>query len=127
MSFTVRSFSFLMHNVTHICCVDDAHAARRRYKKDLDLIKPDFAAYSRQKEIVLGLAPGSLVESGSSTPSASSALTSFDPSGGQVNTAARLLFLLYYLPPRLSDCSNRRTTDGRRKLLPGCQYSIICR
>ncbi|KAG1740493.1 mRNA splicing factor SYF2, partial [Suillus paluster] len=39
---------------------DDAHAARRRYKKDLDLIKPDLVAYSRQKEAVLGLAPGSL-------------------------------------------------------------------
>ncbi|KAG0696275.1 SYF2 splicing factor-domain-containing protein [Suillus ampliporus] len=59
---------------------DDAHAARRRYKKDLDLIKPDLVAYSRQKEVVLGLAPGSLAKSGSS----SSALTTFDPSGGQV-------------------------------------------
>jgi pre-mRNA-splicing factor SYF2 len=65
--------------------VDDAHAARRRYKKDLDLIKPDLAAYNRQKEVVLGLAPGSLAKSGSSTPLASSALTTFDPSGGQVN------------------------------------------
>ncbi|OAX34260.1 mRNA splicing factor SYF2 [Rhizopogon vinicolor AM-OR11-026] len=67
---------------------DDAHAARRRYKKDLDLIKPDLAAYSRQKEVVLGLAPGSLASSGSNTPSTSSALTSFDPSGGQVVTTA---------------------------------------
>ncbi|KAJ6485699.1 SYF2 splicing factor-domain-containing protein [Mycena sanguinolenta] len=40
---------------------DDAHAARRRYKKDLDLIKPDLAAYNRQKELAMGLAPGSLV------------------------------------------------------------------
>ncbi|KAF7371017.1 Pre-mRNA-splicing factor syf2 [Mycena sanguinolenta] len=39
---------------------DDAHAARRRYKKDLDLIKPDLAAYNRQKELAMGLAPGSL-------------------------------------------------------------------
>ncbi|KAG2076249.1 SYF2-domain-containing protein [Suillus decipiens] len=62
---------------------DDVHAARRRYKKDLDLIKPDLVAYNRQKEAVLGLAPGSLSKSGSSTPS-SSALTTFDPSGGQV-------------------------------------------
>lgn len=62
---------------------DDAHAARRRYKKDLDLIKPDLAAYSRQKEVVLGLAPGSLSKPGSS----SSALTTFDPSGGQVVSA----------------------------------------
>jgi pre-mRNA-splicing factor SYF2 len=63
---------------------DDAHAARRRYKKDLDLIKPDLAAYSRQKEVVLGLAPGSLAKSGSS----SSALTAFDSSGGQVVPSA---------------------------------------
>ncbi|KAF8166628.1 SYF2 splicing factor-domain-containing protein [Mycena galopus ATCC 62051] len=39
---------------------DDAHAARRRYKKDLDQIKPDMAAYNRQKELAMGLAPGSL-------------------------------------------------------------------
>ncbi|KAF8693975.1 hypothetical protein AX14_002227 [Amanita brunnescens Koide BX004] len=39
---------------------DDAHAARRRYKKDLDLIKPDLEAYNRQKEAALGLAPGAL-------------------------------------------------------------------
>jgi pre-mRNA-splicing factor SYF2 len=39
---------------------DDAHAARRRYKKDLDLIKPDLAAYNRQKELAMGLAPGTL-------------------------------------------------------------------
>jgi pre-mRNA-splicing factor SYF2 len=49
--------------------VDDAHAARRRYKKDLDLIKPDLVAYNRQKEVALGLAPGTLVKpvDGSST------------------------------------------------------------
>ncbi|KAG2345346.1 SYF2-domain-containing protein [Suillus weaverae] len=63
---------------------DDAHAARRRYKKDLDLIKPDLSAYNRQKEVVLGLTPGSLAKSGSS----SSALTAFDPSGGQVVPSA---------------------------------------
>ena len=39
---------------------DDAHAARRRYKKDLDLVKPDLAAYNKQKEIAMGLAPGTL-------------------------------------------------------------------
>ncbi|KAG5645028.1 hypothetical protein DXG03_007207 [Asterophora parasitica] len=40
---------------------DDAHAARRRYKKDLDHIKPDLVAYNKQKELAMGLAPGSLV------------------------------------------------------------------
>ncbi|KAJ7594259.1 SYF2 splicing factor-domain-containing protein [Mycena floridula] len=49
---------------------DDAHAARRRYKKDLDLIKPDLAAYNRQKEVAMGLAAGTL--------------TSFNPNGSQV-------------------------------------------
>jgi pre-mRNA-splicing factor SYF2 len=41
--------------------VDDAHAARRRYKKDLDVIKPDLVAYNKQKEVAMGLAPGTLV------------------------------------------------------------------
>lgn len=40
---------------------DDAHAARRRYKKDLDLIKPDLAAYNQQKAIAMGQVPGTLV------------------------------------------------------------------
>ncbi|KAK7460834.1 Pre-mRNA-splicing factor SYF2 [Stygiomarasmius scandens] len=39
---------------------DDAHAARRRYKKDLDLIKPDLEVYNKQKEVAMGLAPGTL-------------------------------------------------------------------
>lgn len=40
---------------------DDAHAARRRYKKDLDHIKPDLVSYNKQKEVAMGLAPGTLV------------------------------------------------------------------
>ncbi|THH31837.1 hypothetical protein EUX98_g2356 [Antrodiella citrinella] len=56
---------------------DDAHAARKRYKKDLDHIKPDLAAYNRQKEIAMGLAPGTLTNAGGS----SSAITSFNPNG----------------------------------------------
>ncbi|CCM05616.1 uncharacterized protein FIBRA_07845 [Fibroporia radiculosa] len=57
---------------------NDADAARRRYKKDLDLIKPDLDAYNRQKELALGLAPGALAKSGNS----SSPLNSFDPGAG---------------------------------------------
>ncbi|GBE83577.1 SYF2-domain-containing protein [Sparassis latifolia] len=57
---------------------DDAHAARRRYKKDLDLIKPDLVAYNKQKEIAMGLAPGTLVKS-SNGPSS---LNDFDPKAG---------------------------------------------
>ncbi|KAI6141926.1 SYF2-domain-containing protein [Pisolithus tinctorius] len=64
---------------------DDAHAAHRRYKKDLDFIKPNLEAYNKQREQALGLAAGTLSESGSSTPSGSSnALTTFDPSGGRM-------------------------------------------
>ena len=58
--------------------VDDADAARKRYKKDLDLIKPDLTAYNKQKELALGLAPGTLAKAGGS----SSALTQFDPKQG---------------------------------------------
>ncbi|TCD68789.1 hypothetical protein EIP91_009803 [Steccherinum ochraceum] len=55
---------------------DDAHAARRRYKKDLDHIKPDLHAYNKQKEIALGLTPGALSKAGSSSD-----ITSFNPNG----------------------------------------------
>jgi hypothetical protein len=42
---------------------DHADSARRRYKKDLDLVKPDLEAYNRQKEAALGFAPGALARS----------------------------------------------------------------
>jgi len=61
---------------------DDAHAARRRYKKDLDLLKPDLAAYNRQKEVAMGLAPGSLV------------LNSFNPSSSSSSSSATSSSLL---------------------------------
>ncbi|KAI0357675.1 SYF2-domain-containing protein [Trametes cingulata] len=59
---------------------DDADAARRKYKKDLDFIKPDLESYNRQKEIALGLAPGTLTKQGAA--SGSSTVTNIDPSGG---------------------------------------------
>ncbi|KAF9485644.1 SYF2-domain-containing protein [Pholiota conissans] len=49
---------------------DDAHAARRRYKKDLDQIKPDLEAYNKQKAIAMGHA-GSLVGFNSTAGSSS--------------------------------------------------------
>jgi len=58
---------------------DEEQQARRRYKKDLVHLKPDLATYNKQKELALGLAPGSL-KAGSS--SSSSALTTFDSRGG---------------------------------------------
>ncbi|CDO70072.1 hypothetical protein BN946_scf184601.g25 [Trametes cinnabarina] len=60
---------------------DDADAARRKYKKDLDHIKPDLESYNRQKEIALGLPPGTLTKHGAAA-SGSSTVTNFDPSGG---------------------------------------------
>jgi len=54
---------------------DDSHAARRKYKKDVDKLKPDLEVYNKQKEAAMGLAPGTLSQNGSST----SSLTSFDP------------------------------------------------
>ncbi|PCH37499.1 SYF2-domain-containing protein [Wolfiporia cocos MD-104 SS10] len=65
-----RRAEFEFHN--------DADAARRRYKKDLDHIKPDLVAYNKQKELAMGLAPGTLVMPGTS----SSALNVFDPKAG---------------------------------------------
>ncbi|KAI0753340.1 SYF2-domain-containing protein [Daedaleopsis nitida] len=62
---------------------DDADAARRKYKKDLDFIKPDLSTYNKQKEIALGLAAGTLSKPGAS----SSALSTFDPSGSAVQVA----------------------------------------
>jgi len=62
---------------------DDAHAARRKYKKDVDKLKPDLEAYNKQKETAMGLTPGTLSQNGSSSFS----VTSFDPtqaSGSQL-------------------------------------------
>ncbi|KAF8610575.1 SYF2-domain-containing protein [Ceratobasidium sp. AG-I] len=53
---------------------DDAHAARRKYKKDLDLLKPDLAAYQAQKEAALGQGSSSALQAFSSG-STSNALT----------------------------------------------------
>lgn len=49
--------------------VDDVTTTHRKYKKDLDRLKPNLEAYNRQKEIALGLEAGSL--SGLSAPSSS--------------------------------------------------------
>ena len=46
---------------------DDAHAARRRYKKDLDLVKPDLVAYNQQKAIAMGQVPGGFNSIGGSS------------------------------------------------------------
>jgi pre-mRNA-splicing factor SYF2 len=73
--------------------IDDAHAARRKYKKDVDKLKPDLETYNRQKEAAMGLAPGTLSQNGSTF-----SLTGFDPtqassSSSQVTHLISLLFL----------------------------------
>jgi len=51
-----RRADFEFHN--------DSDAVRRKYKKDLDHLKPNLEAYNRQKETALGLAPGTLTKAG---------------------------------------------------------------
>jgi pre-mRNA-splicing factor SYF2 len=60
--------------------VDDAHAARRKYKKDLDLLNPDLEAYNRQKALATG-----------------GALTTFDAAGGLSAVQVSLLLAIYGL------------------------------
>ncbi|KIM41522.1 hypothetical protein M413DRAFT_445506 [Hebeloma cylindrosporum] len=55
---------------------DDAHAARRRYKKDLDHFKPDLVAYNQQKAIAMGQSQGSLVGFNPTAGSSELAVTS---------------------------------------------------
>lgn len=74
MVLSLSNFRAWNQNLTSFVTLDDAHAARRRYKKDLDLIKPDLEAYNKQKAIALG--------------QGSSSLTSFDASGSSSEVAA---------------------------------------
>ena len=46
---------------TQVFDLDETQTAHRKYKKDLDLLKPDLVKYSKQKELALGLEPGALV------------------------------------------------------------------
>jgi pre-mRNA-splicing factor SYF2 len=105
---------------------DDAHAARRKYKKDVDKLKPDLEVYNRQKETAMGLAPGTLSQNGSSSFS----LTSFDPtqaSGSQVEPLLNLCSVRqidhkFLVGP---DCSSAAV--GCREPLPRCEQLTVCR
>ena len=66
---------------------DDSHAARRKYKKEVDKLKPDLEAYNKQKEAAMGLAPGTLSQSGSSTFS----LDAFDPAAASSSQVTPLI------------------------------------
>jgi pre-mRNA-splicing factor SYF2 len=98
--------------------LDDAHAARRKYKKEVDNLKPDLEAYNKQKEAAMGLAPGTLLQSGSSTFS----LDTFDPAAASSSQVTHLVFPMPLTNSEsvFSDGSNRLpTTGGSRGPLPG--------
>lgn len=72
-----RLLLFFNSTITEIIPpADDAHAARRRYKKDLDLIKPNLEVYNQQKAIAMGQVPGTLVGFNSIGGSSEVAVTS---------------------------------------------------
>jgi SYF2 splicing factor len=89
---------------------DDAHAARRKYKKEVDKLKPDLEAYNKQKETAMGLAPGTLSQSGSSSFS----LDGFDPSAASSSQVTHLVFPMPLTNSEsvLSDGSNRLPARG---------------
>lgn len=66
--------------------IDDAQAGHRKYKKDLDYIKPDLAAYNAQKEAALGYG----LVAGSSSPAV--ALNQAGPVTTQQRMAAENLY-----------------------------------
>lgn len=74
--------------------LDEEQQSRKRYKKDLVHLKPDLAAYNAQKEIALGLEPGTL-KAGSSA--ASSSLTAFNPQGNAVSIFQPSSFIFWSL------------------------------
>lgn len=97
---------------------DDAHAARRKYKKEVDKLKPDLEAYNKQKEAAMGLAPGTLSQGGSSTFS----LDAFDPAAASSSQVTHLVspMPLTNSESGLSDGSDRLpATGGSRRPLPG--------
>ena len=117
-AFHIQFFS--LNPVDLFSSADDAHAARRKYKKDVDKLKPDLEAYNKQKETAMGLAPGTLSQNGSS----SFTLTSFDPtqaSGSQVESIVTPC-LCKKIDHDFSggpDCSS--ATAGSRESLPRCE------
>ena len=68
---------------------DDAHAARWKYKKDVDKLKPDLEAYNIQKETAMGLAPGTLSQN-----SFSFSLTRCDPTQASGSSGSQVEQLL---------------------------------
>lgn len=102
--------------------IDEEHQARRRYKKDLAHIKPDLVAYNKQKAIALGVAPDAL-KPGSS----SSAVTAFDPSGGQVCFVSRFHFVSFFFvsPSSWTRARSVPTSDAQPDSLLRCCLRLL--
>jgi pre-mRNA-splicing factor SYF2 len=100
---------------------DDAHAARRKYKKEVDSLKPDLEAYNRQKETAMGLAPGTLSQNGSSS---TFSLTTFNPTEA---SSSQVIHLTFPVPLTNSESvivdgpNFSPATGGSREPLPGCE------
>jgi hypothetical protein len=100
---------------------DDSHAARRKYKKEVDKLKPDLEAYNRQKETAMGLAPGTLSQNGSSS---TFSLTTFDPTEASSSQVTQLAFSVPLSNSEsaiLDGPDFSSATGGSREPLPGCE------
>lgn len=111
---------------TDFSVVDEEQQARKRYKKDLGHLKPDLEAYNKQKELALGLAPGTL-KPGHPVPSPSTTLINFDSRGGQVRRLISILLAEVFFIVLTHFVVDRRTTTSRRIALPRCEQLAICR
>ena len=101
--------------------LDDSHAARRKYKKEVDKLTPDLEVYNRQKEAAMGLAPGTLSQNGSSS---SFSLTTFDPTEASSSQVTHSVSFVLFTNSEsvFSDGPDRSpTTGGSRGSLPRCE------
>ena len=83
ISWSVHFVLWLLSRILSICSIDEEQQARRRYKKDLAHLKPDLAAYNKQKALAEGNGEGS----------SSSAVTTFNPQGDAVCTVCQYLLV----------------------------------
>jgi len=94
--------------------LDDSHAAQWKYKKDVNKLKPDLEAYNKQKEVAMGLVPGTLSQNGSFA----FALMSFDPTRASSSQVTLLIPSLLLINTESgfqdgSDCSPAAGGSGR--------------
>jgi len=117
-------FSLVAAALVSLFLLDDAHAARRRYKNDLDLIKPDLVAYNKQKEVALGLPPGTLVRqvAGPSKSGTPSMQVHYPPSPPFKWRDLNLLCFVILGGPNTSTA-----TTCRGEPLSGRKHTCVCR